>query len=66
VAQVHIAKINRDFFVFRRLRPQFMDIWGHVFPSSRHLHGWYMDGSEGYRKVDPTPGGQYGSTVQVP
>ena len=30
VAQIDVAKVDRDFFGFRRLRPQFVDICGHV------------------------------------
>jgi hypothetical protein len=42
VAQVDISKIDGDFFGFRRLWPQFLEIWSHD-SSIGHLHGWYMD-----------------------
>ena len=43
VTKVDIAKIDRDFFGFRRLWSQFVHIICHRVPSMYHLYGWYMD-----------------------
>jgi hypothetical protein len=43
MAEVDIAKIDRDFFSLRRLRPKFVNVFDHCYPSIYHLSGCYMD-----------------------
>jgi hypothetical protein len=43
VAKVDIAKIDRDFFCFRRLGSKFPYVIHHHPPSINHLIGWHMD-----------------------